>query len=89
SSAYKVTYETRAKDRVYTNEKITNDVTAGTESSSASRNIGQQILSKSFNNVDYQNQELSWNITVNSDNQIMKNLVLSDDFTNEGLTLID
>ncbi|SIS64905.1 SpaA isopeptide-forming pilin-related protein [Salimicrobium flavidum] len=87
SDAYKITYKTKASERVFGSETITNTVKSGEEASSANRNIGQQILFKNHNTPNYENKTVEWEIPFNRDRQTMENLTLTDTFTNSGLTL--
>ena len=45
-SAYLITYQTKATDRIFEAEEIINTVTAGKESKQAKQRIDQQILTK-------------------------------------------
>ncbi|CAG7648553.1 collagen binding domain-containing protein [Paenibacillus allorhizosphaerae] len=88
TSAYKIVYKTKATDRVYENGKITNTVTSATYSDTNSQNVIQMIVNKSRGAVDYQNKTVSWTIRLNEDQYPMNNIVLTDTFTNGGLTLV-
>jgi len=85
--AYKITYKTKAKDRVYGDTEIKNEVAAGIYSTGeVGQPIGPQILFKSHGTANYATKEIGWTIRVNSDNHTMKNIVIEDTFTNAGLT---
>lgn len=85
-AAYKITYQTKAIDRVYENENIVNEVTTGEIRKDAGQTIGQQILFKHHGSPNYKDKTIPWTINFNLDEQLMKNVVLKDDFTNKGLT---
>jgi len=87
-SAYKIVYKTKASSRVFENTKITNTVLSSENSKTAERTIYQQILSKSNDTTDYKNKTTSWTITFNKDYFPMNNVILTDTFTNKGLTLL-
>ncbi|MFZ4451666.1 SpaA isopeptide-forming pilin-related protein [Salibacterium aidingense] len=86
-NAYKIVYETKAKDRVFDGGTIRNDVTADGKAAWAQRNFRQVILHKSNRNPDYQEKTVWWDITLNHDEYEMDEVVIEDVFTNEGLSL--
>ncbi|WP_337744779.1 SpaA isopeptide-forming pilin-related protein [Bacillus altitudinis] len=86
-SAYLITYQTKATERIFEAEDIINTVTAGKESEQGKQRIDQQILTKNHGTPNYKNKTIPWRITFNKDQQTMNNLILKDTFTNEGLTL--
>lgn len=86
-SAYLITYQTKATERIFEAEDIINTVTAGKESEQGKQRIDQQILTKNHGTPNYKNKTIPWRITFNKDQQTMNNLLLKDTFTNEGLTL--
>ena len=86
-SAYLITYQTKATERIFEAEEIINTVTAGKESKQGKQRIDQQILTKNHGTPNYKNKTIPWRITFNKDQQTMNNLLLKDTFTNEGLTL--
>ncbi|WP_459777076.1 SpaA isopeptide-forming pilin-related protein [Bacillus altitudinis] len=86
-SAYLITYQTKATERIFEAEDIINTVTAGKESEQGKQRIDQQILTKNHGTPNYKNKTIPWRITFNKDQQTMNNVILKDTFTNEGLTL--
>ncbi|MDF9417718.1 LPXTG cell wall anchor domain-containing protein [Bacillus altitudinis] len=86
-SAYLITYQTKATERIFEAEEIINTVTAGKESKQGKQRIDQQILTKNHGTPNYKNKTIPWHITFNKDQQTMNNVILKDTFTNEGLTL--
>ncbi|WP_338335514.1 SpaA isopeptide-forming pilin-related protein [Bacillus altitudinis] len=86
-SAYLITYQTKATERIFEAEDIINTVTAGKESEQGKQRIDQQILTKDHGTPDYKNKTIPWRIIFNKDQQTMNNVILKDSFTNEGLTL--
>ena len=87
-SAYKIVYQTKAKDRIFNSEDITNTVTTGIHTSTGKQTISQQILFKSFVKADYKDKTATWKINFNNDCKPMKEIELTDQFTNKGLTLL-
>nr|WP_249316973.1 SpaA isopeptide-forming pilin-related protein [Bacillus sp. FJAT-50079] len=88
SAAYKIVYKTKASDRVFDGEEeIINDVTYDGKTVQGTQPIGQQILFKSHGKPNYKDKTIEWTITFNHDNYEMKNVILTDIFTNAGLTL--
>ncbi|MCP3774157.1 SpaA isopeptide-forming pilin-related protein, partial [Paenibacillus sp. MZ04-78.2] len=89
SSAYKIKYQTKAKQRVIDWAKITNKVTSGSgDSATAARNLSQLIITKAVWAVDYQAKKVVWGITLNRDNEPMTNVVVTDSFPNKGMRLL-
>lgn len=88
SKAYKITYKTKAQDRVFTNGRVTNTVTTGENTATGSRDITQQVFSKSVvsNSVNYNTKTLDWRIVFNSDEYPMYGTKLIDTLP-AGLTL--
>lgn len=87
--AYKVTYQTQSIDRVFDYEHISNTVEFNDDSKTVDREIWQHILGKWHENVDYKNKTVDWYIVVNEDGYEMNSLILTDTFSNKGLTMID
>ncbi|KQX57752.1 hypothetical protein ASD40_32345 [Paenibacillus sp. Root444D2] len=89
SSAYKINYQTKASSPVLKNMIITNSVTSGSgESDSASRPVEQGAVYKYPGTADYNAKTVAWNIIINRDSQVMKNMVVTDTFSNKGLRFI-
>lgn len=85
--AYKITYKTKSIDRVYEDTTIVNEVAAGTYVvGDVGQKITPQILFKSAGTPDYKTKEIGWTIRVNRDQHTMENVVVTDTFTNGGLT---
>ncbi|WP_367660022.1 collagen binding domain-containing protein [Cytobacillus gottheilii] len=88
NKAYKITYKTKAIDRVFNNTEIANKVTYGDISAEGKRWISQQILSKGYKGANYQTKRASWEIVFNKDKYPMTDVFLTDTFPNEGLEFI-
>ena len=88
TKAYKITYKTTAENRVETNGRVTNKVTAGDNSVTAGRDVTQQVFSKSVVNasINYTTKTLNWKIVFNSDEYPMQDTRLVDTLP-AGLTL--
>lgn len=90
TNAYEIRYSTKAKSRVYDEAvKVTNKVQYADKEADAERTIGQVIFSKSAGSVDYKNKTITWTLTLNSDNEDMDNVVITDSFKDRGLTFIE
>jgi len=88
NAAYKIIYKTKATDRVYDKETVVNHVTIGDgKEVPGKQDINQQILFKSHSNANYKNKTVDWTIEFNKDSHEMKDVILTDLFTNNGLTL--
>ncbi|MGZ9587343.1 SpaA isopeptide-forming pilin-related protein [Paenibacillus marinisediminis] len=89
SAAYKVAYTTSAKDRVHDKVTVTNTAEIpNTDSQTISRDMNQVIFHKYPGNIDYKEKTLEWILTLNEDNAVMENVVITDSFANQGLELI-
>ena len=85
--AYKVKYKTKVKDRVIDGFTMDNVASFGDDNkSSRSTGIGQYYGVKTAGNVNYNAKTIDWNITLNQDKRPMKNIAITDTFT-EGQTL--
>ncbi|KGX84227.1 collagen binding domain-containing protein, partial [Pontibacillus litoralis] len=87
SKAYIITYTTKADDRVFDAEKITNTVSYGDNESSVDQGVSQQIGIKKHGKVKYNEKTVDWKVDINQDSHVMNHLVITDTFTNGGLTL--
>lgn len=88
-SAYRIIYDTKVAERVYSGESIVNKVTYNGQTVQASTSTSQRILNKQApSGINYLNKTVDWTIKVNEDNRTMTNLVLTDKFDNAGLKLI-
>lgn len=86
SSAYKITYQTKASNPVPENAIITNTVTSGSEESdTATRVIEQGAVHKYPGTADYKAKSVAWHIVINRDSQFMNSMVVTDTFPNKGL----
>jgi LPXTG-motif cell wall-anchored protein len=86
--AYKVNYQTKAVDRVFDGETITNTVIFNGEIKTAYRSISQVIVLKYNNGAKYGEKTIDWQIYINRDGYEMNNIYIDDMYTNQGLTLI-
>lgn len=89
SHAYKIVYQTKSKDRVYEDDEIENTVESGEHKESGSQPIRQQIIEKSNGSANYKEKTTNWTIVFNKDSHQMTNVVLTDEFTNKGLTFME
>ncbi|NEW07736.1 LPXTG cell wall anchor domain-containing protein [Paenibacillus sp. SYP-B3998] len=89
SSAYKITYQTKANNRVINDETITNKITSGSSNTgTGTQVINQVVIVKSVGAADYQAKTVAWKIAINGDSKQMSNVVLTDTFPNKGLHFI-
>lgn len=91
TSAYEISYKTKAKSRVnednYTVDN-TVEMSDGTKKS-ATRNIGQVIFQKGAGTVDYNKKTIEWKIWLNYDNKTMDNVTITDSFLGQNLKLLE
>src|SRR5699024_1139611 len=86
--AYKVTYQTKVKDRVLDPEDVSNTAGFGSESDGSGTHIGQYYGAKSAGTIDYAEKTIEWTIKVNQDEYPMENISIEDTL-GEGLTLLE
>lgn len=91
SSAYEITYQTKAINRVTDDSSTVNNIAVidGGKKDDADQTIGQVIFHKDAVGVDYKKKEISWKIDLNLDKHEMKNVVITDNFKEQGLTLVE
>src|SRR5699024_4033671 len=89
NKAYKVTYQTKVKDRVLEEDglNVKNAAGFGSESDSSGTHVGQFYGSKSAGEVDYAEKTIEWTIRVNHDEYPMENISIEDTLS-DGLTLL-
>src|SRR5699024_8958898 len=89
NKAYKVTYQTKVKDRVLEEDglNVKNAAGFGSESDSSGTHVGQLYGSKSAGEVDYEEKTIEWTIRVNHDEYPMENISIEDTLS-DGLTLL-
>src|SRR5690625_553396 len=86
--AYKVTYQTKVKDRVLDPEDVSNTAGFGSESDSSRTHIGQFYGAKSAGTIDYAEKTIEWTIRVNHDEHPMEDISIEDTL-GDGLTLLE
>lgn len=85
---YKVTYQTKVKDRVLDPFDVANAAGFGQESDGSGTHVGQYYGSKSAGTVDYKEKTIDWKIEINHDEYPMENISIVDTLS-EGLTLLE
>ncbi|KKO51068.1 SpaA isopeptide-forming pilin-related protein [Paenibacillus sp. DMB20] len=90
TSAYEIIYKTKASGRIYDESVAINNKVEMYDghSKETGRNIGQVIFDKSAGNVDYANKTIEWTLSLNKDQQEMKNVVIRDDIKGQGMTFL-
>src|SRR5699024_3392352 len=86
--AYKVTYQTKVKDRVLDPVDVSNTAEFGNESDGSGTYVGQFYGSKSAGEIDYAEKTIEWTIKVNQDEYPMEDISIEDTL-GEGLTLLE
>src|SRR5699024_1852441 len=86
--AYKVTYQTKVKDRVLDPEKVKNVAEFGSESDGSGTQIGQYYGAKSAGTIDFAEKTIEWTIRINHDEYPMEDISIEDTL-GEGLTLLE
>lgn len=87
-TAYKLIYTTKSNGRVQNDGTVVNEIRLDGLKKTASRNVSQVIIQKGYQNLDYRAETVDWSITLNQDNQVMKEIKVNDVFTNAGLDII-
>src|SRR5699024_4183726 len=85
---YKVTYQTKVKDRVLDPEDVKNVAGFGSESDGSGTHIGQYYGAKSAGTIDYAEKTIEWTIRINHDEYPMEDISIEDTL-GEGLTLLE
>lgn len=85
---YKVTYQTKVKDRVLESFEVANTAGFGGESAESGTGIGTYYGSKSAGTVNYAAKTIDWKIEINHDEYPMQNISVLDTL-GDGLTLIE
>lgn len=90
TSAFKITYQTKAVHRVNDDATVTNNVYSGTGATTgpAKQDIKQAIIVKNVGSVDYTARTVAWKLTINGDSQPMSGVKVTDTFPAKGLRLI-
>jgi len=94
---FTIEYTTELSDSnkvIYQNSPIINEVVRSDRTDVVSDrkktiSYDQNILKKSYSNLNYQNKTVDWTITINSANYNMQNILLEDKFTNGNLKIKD
>ncbi|WP_405097681.1 Cna B-type domain-containing protein [Oceanobacillus sp. FSL H7-0719] len=86
--AYKITYQTKVKDRVLDPFEVVNTAGFGTESDGSGTKVGIYYGSKSAGRIDYAAKTIEWKIEVNHDEYPMEKISITDTL-GSGLTLIE
>ena len=82
TEAYEIKYKTKSIPRVY-DEAVTvkNEVTMhGGLKEQASHTLRQVIFNKTSGNVNYNSKKITWNMSLNQDEKVMDNVVITDHF---------
>lgn len=100
---YQIQYQTKLTNVITTNGTVSNEVKTGTgKSYSENGSYTQKNISKGLDNSQYVNSNgdkvsgmdgvtrtIPWKVTINENNYMMNNLVVSDSFKDDGLSLIE
>ncbi|MBD2861558.1 SpaA isopeptide-forming pilin-related protein [Paenibacillus oceani] len=88
SQAYKIKYKTKAAGNVYEDHTLSNSVTTGTTTKSATQSISQKFLDKGSSNPNYNDKTIDWTVRINEIGYTdVQNLVFTDTFPFGGLQL--
>ncbi|MFB9220737.1 collagen binding domain-containing protein, partial [Kurthia sibirica] len=89
-SAYQIQYaSTLADATVDQNRVVTNTALSNGQTTTSTITNTPNSINKSVGTVDFQKQEITWKIVVNSDQYTMNNAIVNDEFTNSNLSYID
>lgn len=84
---YKITYQTKLKERPTQNSEIINNVSWNGHEDKNKVSVTQGVLTKHVGAPNYKDKTVKWWFKANSDRQELKNIVLSDKFATPGLTM--
>lgn len=90
NKAFIFKYKSKAKDGAYiTNDgKITNEVSLNGKTAESSQGVYQQVGKKEHGQINYKDKTIDWTITVNADEQDLRNFILTDKFPGSGQKLV-
>src|SRR5699024_7052951 len=86
--AYKITYQTKVKDRVLDPINVSNTARFDGESDDSETYIDQYYGAKSAGTIDYAEKTIEWTIRINHDEYPMKDISIEDTL-GDGLTLLE
>src|SRR5699024_1987544 len=86
--AYKITYQTKVKDRVLDPINVSNTARFDGESDDSETYIDQYYGAKSAGTIDYAEKTIEWTIRINHDEYQMKDISIEDTL-GDGLTLLE
>ncbi|GEK35632.1 LPXTG cell wall anchor domain-containing protein [Kurthia sibirica] len=91
TSAYTIHYSSTLVDpTIAVTQQIKNTATSkGKTTGEVGVTNQQRALLKGYQDVDFQKQEITWNIWVNEKNYDMKNMIIEDTFKNANLNYIE
>lgn len=87
-TAYQLVYKTQASERLLGSGKVDNMISVDNRTDKATQAVGQSVVRKTHDAPNYADETIDWKIELNRDEKEMKNVVLTDIFTNKGLTFI-
>lgn len=85
NSPYTIKYQTQPVNRVDKDEKVTNTVTSGGATGTASQVIKNVVFTKVLSDANYIRKDATWKLTLNRDGYPMSNAIINDTFPNSGL----
>ncbi|MBS4220696.1 Cna B-type domain-containing protein [Bacillus sp. FJAT-49711] len=90
NKAFIFKYKTKVKDGAYITDdgNITNEVLLKGKTAKSSQGVYQQVGKKNHGEINYKDKTIDWTITVNADNQDLRNFVLTDKFPGSGQKLV-
>ncbi|MGX6962982.1 SpaA isopeptide-forming pilin-related protein, partial [Vagococcus xieshaowenii] len=88
--AYKIKYKTKLTGNITANGAVNNNVTTGTKKTDGSEGVySQQGVVKQKTGHNVTNKTISWAATLNGNGYLMDNLVITDTFSGDGLSLLE
>ncbi|XID94196.1 SpaA isopeptide-forming pilin-related protein [Paenibacillaceae bacterium WGS1546] len=91
SGAYDILYETKAKNRVYEDARIINEVTIESGMKKGShQDISEVIFDKRVkrNGENFQDKTITWELVLNEDEKDMWDIVITENYAGRHMTLI-
>jgi uncharacterized surface anchored protein len=86
--AYEIEYQTKAINRIYKDETVSNTVTMydGTNTT-GQKGINEVIFVKSVSKEDFNKKEIEWKIVLNKDLKLMTDVVITDNYEGKYMKL--
>ncbi len=89
TTAYDIEYKTKAKNRIYGDTPVTNEVTMhGGLTKTAQGTFTEQIFVKRVDSSNFNSKRITWELIINHDKHPMSNILIDDKYIGNHMTLL-